>query len=352
MINRNVFTKDYINGLVRKYRADPQIIERAVFALGLLEALVLSGADFIFKGGSALMVLLEKPLRLSTDIDIIVEPDYDIENYVRKASRIYPFISFTEDTRVGANRIVKKHFRLFYKSLVDENIEVPILLDVLFEENHYTTLNRKEIKTEFLETQGTSIYAKMPSADSILGDKLTAFAPHTIGVIPLSTQENGKIINKRIETIKQFLDVSSLFDASHDFQEVSKTYKQTALSELAYRGLTLSFEDCLMDSFNSALSILSRGKWMPEDYPDYLLGIRGLNGYLINTHFTAETAYRHASKVMYLSACLISGIPPESVIPEAVPFSDQYSIINNIRRIDKSAFNLVARAIMILKNNW
>ena len=53
MIEKIVFTKPYINDLVKKYKADPQIIERAVYALGLLEALVISGAEFIFNKHTA-----------------------------------------------------------------------------------------------------------------------------------------------------------------------------------------------------------------------------------------------------------------------------------------------------------
>lgn len=44
----------------------------------------------------------------------------------------------------------------------------------------------------------------MPSVDCILGDKLTAFAPHTTG-IPYN-------IDKELEIIKQMYDISCLFD--------------------------------------------------------------------------------------------------------------------------------------------
>lgn len=54
-------------------KADPSIIERTVFAFGLLEAITRVGMPFIFKGGTSLMVMLDDPRRLSTDIDIIVK---------------------------------------------------------------------------------------------------------------------------------------------------------------------------------------------------------------------------------------------------------------------------------------
>ncbi len=46
---------------------------------------------FIFKGGTSLLFLLDKPMQLSTDIDIIVEPDVDVEAYIQKAGKIVPF---------------------------------------------------------------------------------------------------------------------------------------------------------------------------------------------------------------------------------------------------------------------
>lgn len=66
-------------------------MERSVYAFGLLEALVKAELPFIFKGGTALMLLLNKPKRLSADIDIIVQPGTDVEKYITAASEIFPF---------------------------------------------------------------------------------------------------------------------------------------------------------------------------------------------------------------------------------------------------------------------
>lgn len=45
---------------------------------------------FIFKGGTSLLVLLDHPRRLSTDIDIIVDKDTDLDDYISKAGTIFP----------------------------------------------------------------------------------------------------------------------------------------------------------------------------------------------------------------------------------------------------------------------
>jgi predicted nucleotidyltransferase component of viral defense system len=53
--------------------ADKILIEKTIRALTLLEGIATSELNFIFKGGTALMLMQEeKPKRLSIDIDIIL----------------------------------------------------------------------------------------------------------------------------------------------------------------------------------------------------------------------------------------------------------------------------------------
>lgn len=56
-----------------------------MYAFGLLEAITRVGMPFVFKGGSCLLLLLDHPMRLSTDIDIVVKPGTDIESYIKRA---------------------------------------------------------------------------------------------------------------------------------------------------------------------------------------------------------------------------------------------------------------------------
>lgn len=97
------------------------------------------------------MLLLEHPMRLSTDIDIVVKPGTDIEDYIKRASEIFPFISCEEQIRVGKNNIEKRHFKFIYSSPINKR-NIYILLDVLFEDAKYTCLVSKQIKNELLIT--------------------------------------------------------------------------------------------------------------------------------------------------------------------------------------------------------
>lgn len=209
MISKENYSPEHIRQLQLESKRDPGLIERSLFAFGLLEALAKVGLDFIFKGGTSLMLLLPKPMRLSTDIDIVVKPGTDIDAYIQKAAAIFPFIDGGEQKRQNRGRLEKRHFKFIYNSPVRMDRTLYILLDVLFEENLYQRLVQKKIANDLLITEGENLSVTLPSIDCILGDKLTAFAPYTTGV-PLR-------INKDMEVMKQYYDISTLIDEFNDF---------------------------------------------------------------------------------------------------------------------------------------
>ena len=64
MLKRENYTSEHIDVLRKQTGADPTILERTVFAFGLLEALCRVKMPFIFKGGTSLLILLDEPRRL------------------------------------------------------------------------------------------------------------------------------------------------------------------------------------------------------------------------------------------------------------------------------------------------
>jgi predicted nucleotidyltransferase component of viral defense system len=70
---------------VQNRKADKILIEKTVRALLLLEGLAASRLPFTFKGGTALMLLLNSSKRLSIDIDILVsEPVGEVESFFQE----------------------------------------------------------------------------------------------------------------------------------------------------------------------------------------------------------------------------------------------------------------------------
>lgn len=297
MLLKENFTESHIRDLQRTNKRDPILLERAVYAFGLLEALVRVGLPFIFKGGTCLILLLEKPRRLSTDIDIVVEPGTDIKDYLDKAAAIFPFSRGEEQKRTGKNNIEKRHFKFTYNSPI-KGEPLYILLDVLFEENHYSEIVEKEIQNELLITDAEYLKVKIPSPDCILADKLTAFAPHTTGILL------GE--GKDMEVMKQLYDIMSLLEVISDVTAVKETYNIISAAEAHYRGIAQSPDECLWDSFNAALCIAARGKITPDEYKLYVKGIHDLRSHIYAENYTPEIAAIRAVKIMYFILCLIS----------------------------------------------
>ena len=87
MIDIKSLSPEWLAEKRNKHGKDPSIMESMVYALYLLEQLKLTDLDFIFKGGTSLILLLEQPRRFSVDIDIIISPKITrdlLEDYILK----------------------------------------------------------------------------------------------------------------------------------------------------------------------------------------------------------------------------------------------------------------------------
>jgi hypothetical protein len=311
MLKKSNFTIENIKRLQADSGRDPSLLERAIYAFGLLEALERAGLDFVFKGGTCLMLLLDKPRRLSTDIDIIVKPGTDIDAFIEKASAIFPFQRKEEQTRRTARKIDKRHFKFYYASPVSGR-DLHIILDVLFEEDNYSSTMKKEIANSLLDAEAPAVFVTVPTVDCMIGDKLTAFAPHTIG-IPFG-------IGKEMEVIKQLYDVATLLDKLNNFTEVKETYKRVAEAEIEYRGLTVGTRETLIDSFNSAAAIIGKGKLFPDDYKNLIDGMRRIKSHIFDSGYSPVVAEGQACRVAYL----VAGILADSAELKAITDIDSY----------------------------
>jgi hypothetical protein len=348
MIRKETFTLENIQRIQKEYKVDPELAQRTVFALGLVEALRKVDLQFIFKGGSSLMLLFDVPKRLSTDIDILVNKNCDIDSFINEVANIFPFTSVSESVRTTNKSISKKHYKFTYLSPI-KNREITVLLDILFSDNNYAKTITKPINNGFLITEGEDYYVTIPTIESILGDKLCAFAPHTTGI----KYHNEDFSNdKRLEVIKQFYDVVSLFDIAKDFKVVRDTYFKTAEEEIAYRNLDITPIDSLKDSFDTALSLLSWGKFNKVDYLELVDGVNKIKMHIVNRSFSMNSTAIYAAKVMLLSACLIKDV---DVFNLEIKNKDQlkeppYNQINFIlKNKEQEAYNIAVTAIEILK---
>lgn len=103
---------------------------------------------------------------------------------------------------------------------------------------------------------------KLPSKEDLLGDKLTAFAPHTTGIPFFKGKKNCSM-----EICKQLFDVASLFDIVGDLSVTAKTFNKFAMVELQYRGENPdAIQKVLDDIYDTAKCIVMHGQDSQEEF--------------------------------------------------------------------------------------
>ena len=306
MISKECFTNEWINKVSAdlKYN-DKNLIEKVVRALSLLEMLVAAGCPLVFKGGTALMLILSGKLhRLSIDIDIICPPGTDIEQYLAKFEE-YGFSSkeLVERKQRDTN-IPKSHSKLFYQ-IAYCNSDKPsyILLDVLYEDVHYEQTNEVDIASPFLKLEGKPLKVRVPSAEDILGDKLTAFAPNTTG-IPYYKNENSC----SMEICKQMYDISRLFGVVDDLSITARAFQKIAALELQYRKLADDVSVIYEDIRNTALCICLQGKVDPEHFVLLQDGIKRIKSFMYQGRYVLDDAIRDAARAAYIATAIEKGV--------------------------------------------
>ena len=179
------------------------------------------------------------------------------------------------------------------------------LLDIVFAPLPYAKTIEKEIENDLIITTGDNLKVEIPTLDCILGDKLTAFAPHTTGILLGS--------GKDLEIAKQMFDVATLFDYLNDYDLFAETYANSTKEETAFRGENWSQADILQDTVRACISIISKGKTDSADYAEYLRGIKSLRNHVLAKDYNTDYATWKACKVLYLTSCLLSGNPPTKI---------------------------------------
>jgi predicted nucleotidyltransferase component of viral defense system len=303
MIDKSKITLEWINQVAKDNKnADKILVDRVIYALLLVEGLIKQNINFVFKGGTALMLLFNSTKRLSIDIDIILpeRPD-NLENIFNNLVKEQGYIKFELQKRTLKSKIDKEHYKFYYSPNYKTNKdEEYVLLDILFEKDNYFKVNEIPVQSSFIPAIGTPLNVHIPTFEDILGDKLTAFAPNTTG-IPYFKKEDSM----SMEIIKQLYDIGNLFDVSENIKIIKTTFSKFVTTELAYREKnTLTEKDVLEDIFQTSLCISTRGKLGNGDFEQLQTGIRRVKQFIFSENYQIEKAILHASKTAYLSSLI------------------------------------------------
>ncbi|MBU0710457.1 nucleotidyl transferase AbiEii/AbiGii toxin family protein [bacterium] len=296
MIKQKCFQKEWILNLRqdRFPKTAPQLIEKTIYAFELLSLLADSGKEFVFKGGTSLLLLVPNFDRFSIDIDIIghfsiSELEQSIQNSV--------FLHVKEVLRKTSD-IPKQHFKFTYASISGK--EESILLDVLTDSVPYKTLKTVPIKTDLFKVDKV-ITVLVPTIVEILADKLTAFAPHTIGI------RYG--VNKETEIVKQLFDIGRLFKHITDLDMLIETYETIANQENVYRDNQFSTNEILNDTIQTGINLcrIDLKGFIDDDKVKALrMGIKTVGAYLFDGKLPFEQAKIYAARAALIAKIILS----------------------------------------------
>lgn len=345
MITPQTRTLDWVNHIRDLYpKKDPILIEKMIMALTLVESLKMSSLDFIFKGGTSMLLLLSEPYRFSIDIDILIPEEINLDPFFDSILQRDIFHRLEEDKRIS--NIPKKHFKFYYRSFV-QKYEDYILLDILFNEAHFPKLSSEKIESPLIDIYGQAISIFCPTIECLLGDKLTAFAPNTTGI--------SYGMDKELEIAKQLFDIGLLFDNAADLVTVSQTFHQIADQEIKYRQLDISTRDVLIDIFNTSVLIGTRGASSETNFTEINTGIKKMAGYVYCGNFTIDNAIVCAAKSAYLAELIIRNRNSFDKFSQDLNLSNQiiehpdYSRLNRLKKSSPEAFYYFYQSIKLIE---
>jgi hypothetical protein len=213
-------------------------------------------------------------------------------------------------------------------------------LDILFQENKYPNIQQLNIESDWLKTVAPFITVATPTINSILGDKLTAFAPNTTGVPYFK--------NKELEIIKQLFDIYLLIDKVDNIKEVYKSFTSIVNEEIRFRNLQISSNDVLDDIIQTALLIASRERNKGESlkkFNEIKVGLTKISSFAIKRNFRIEEAIEASAKVAWFATRIKNkDFADMELYNDKIDITSmqiepkEYNYLNKLKKSNKAAF--------------
>lgn len=303
MIELFCTSNEWISEISKAKKADKILVQKLIRTLLLLEGLSESKIQFIFKGGTALMLLLNSTRRLSIDIDIIITTKVDnLSGILSEIAEKKGFIRVEEKRRLAKSAIEKAHYKFYFHNELKPGDDDFIILDILFENNHYINLISIPIQSPFAKNNSDIINTQTPDFNNIMGDKLTAFAPNTTGI---PYYKNERPMGQEI--IKQLYDIGNIFEKIDNVRIVSEVFYTFASVELKYRNMGNDINIVMDDIVENCLAISLRQNIGNANFDVLQFGLKQIINFIFSEKYYIEKAIIHASKAAYLVALMKTG---------------------------------------------
>lgn len=267
-INKAIGTREtYIPEEIKSYAYKKAItsiatLEKAIFCLEYLGQLQKEGLAFIFKGGSAVQILLgDRWTRLSIDIDICTNsPKKEIEDTLEKIYEKFSKKYFSYEVRPLSldSEIPFYSYRIETPALTDANRT--ILLDIMGTEPKFPT-RLIPLRTSFFQS---SEKIRTPTKGALLGDKLSTIGPTTMGR-SLNNRRNG------LEYVKHLYDINNLLESDYKLEECICAYDEAVKTQSIIRKKKFKRNACVSDlTFTCQVASLpeSIGQQLIDELPE------------------------------------------------------------------------------------
>ena len=316
MIHEKCFTLDNLREQGEALQvSDLRNLEKCILALELTARLKSEGLEFIFKGGTSLLLHCTPAKRLSIDVDILsLEPLQKFEEVLKRATNTAPFHNWEHQEKRDREAPPTIHFKAYYDSAVSGD-EESIQLDVICTDNPYSKIIKAPVNASFLEIEEVT-EVNIPSPSCLLADKVAAFAPTTIGfpyypIVP-STGDQGE--PRPIKVIKHLFDIAELARLARDTADIITTYNAIHAEQLHFRNGAWSIAEALADTQQAAYNV-SRIGGPQQDAGDATnlehreileRGISSLGSHLFSESFQRADAQIAAAKAALAAQVIAS----------------------------------------------
>ncbi|MBQ6199278.1 MAG: nucleotidyl transferase AbiEii/AbiGii toxin family protein [Bacteroidales bacterium] len=278
MISTESLTTEWIDAVSKELKyPDKGLLEKAIRALSLLELLVKAGCP----------------------------PGTYINQYLAKLQDYGFTRAIPTGTEHPGGNVPVSHSKVFYEiayNPMQDDEEGYIRLDVLYEDIPYSHTEMVPIEHPALKTVGEPVMVQVPTKEDILGDKLTAFGPNSIGI---PYEKRGR--NCSLEIVKQLYDIGRLFDNVQNFTPAYESFKRVSTVELGYRNLEGQIHKYYEDVRQTAMCISTRGFAGEGVFPEIIHGLSRIKSFMFQQAYLIEFAITDAAKAAYLATSFQHG---------------------------------------------
>jgi hypothetical protein len=246
------FKKEHIES--HKFDASAALAEQAIHCLECVAELAWAQLSFQFKGGNSLLVLLQNPMRFSIDVDIATnETPAALEQVLDKiVKECGVFTKWAKRQHKTKPWIPLASYYLYYQSHFVNSDSAFIMLDC--------QLTRSPYETQALPIQCSGLYktivrADVPTAASLIGDKLLTLGPATLGI------PTGK--GKDAQRIKHVFDVSLLLATLPSLDAIREGFTACVRHENELQDKSIDARDLLADTLLFCKAVMS-AETIPE----------------------------------------------------------------------------------------